>query len=217
MVNFYSQHFWRSFARLAWLSCCNLSDPRLFVTQLVGCSADRSGIATLPRWGHAENTFGQTIESNTRGKAWTQLFGHAGHLNSSYSAHFLIPISPPQWLPFEKKSFQKPESPMLLKYLIFKSEISARDECPWHHEKLNSITIHLSAHHLKSGRARERKNYFGIFSYNVWNTLNCKNKEYLQKWIQHILRSVSAPTKIRIKCNNFYFSTSAICQKRIMT
>lgn len=79
-----------------WLFPCSRSDPRLFVTQLVDCSADRSGIATLPWWGHAENTFGQAIKSNTGGTASTPRFSNAGHLKGSYSAHFLIFIFPPQ-------------------------------------------------------------------------------------------------------------------------
>lgn len=106
VVNYCSSHFWRSFAQLTWLFLCNRPDPRLFVTQLADCSADRSGIATLPRWGHGENTFGKAIKSSTGGTAWTLLFSNAGHLKSSYSTHFLIFIFPPQCpveQPFEEK------------------------------------------------------------------------------------------------------------------
>lgn len=121
-VNYCSSHFWRSFAQLTWLFLWNRSDPGLFVTQLADCSADRSGFATLPRWGHGENTFGKAIKSSTGGTAWTPLFSNAGHLKSSYSAHFLIFVFPPQCpveQPFgkkNKKSSQKLESPPLFKY-----------------------------------------------------------------------------------------------------
>lgn len=112
-VNYCSSHFWRSFAQLTWLFLWNRSDPGLFVTQLADCSADRSGFATLPRWGHGENTFGKAIKSSTGGTAWTLLFSNAGHLKSSYSAHFLIFVFPPQCpveQPFGKKKKIIPET-----------------------------------------------------------------------------------------------------------
>lgn len=83
VVNYSSSHFWRVFAQLIWLSLCNHSGPRLFVTQLVDKSADRLGITILPRWGHVENSFGQAIKSNTGGTALTLLSSHAGQLKSS--------------------------------------------------------------------------------------------------------------------------------------
>lgn len=145
MVNFYFRHLKnKNLPRLMWLFHCNQSDPRLFVTQLVGCLADRSGIATLPRWGHAENTFGPTIKSNTRGTAWTLLFSNAGHLKSSYSAYFLILIVPPQWVSskaaFGKNHSRNQKAPYSKMYYIrtFLKErkLKQGDECLlWHQEK----------------------------------------------------------------------------------
>lgn len=78
--------------------------------------------------------------------------------------------------------------------------------------KVNSITIHWSAHHLKSSRARKKKiilgflvQMFEILTYSRYTNINPAH-----------FRISNAPAKIRIEHNNFYISTFALCQKRIM-